>query len=93
MPFAFLFSKLNVIGDTREELDTWLCASFTHLTYNDSIQKRLFDTCGWIMDRDAFRDWEGSRFLYGCAKVLWIHRPADYGKTVLSASIIQHLKA
>ncbi|ETS78829.1 hypothetical protein PFICI_08682 [Pestalotiopsis fici W106-1] len=77
----------------RKDLDTWLRASFKDNTYSASIEKRLPDTCDWIMDRQAFCDWESSEFAPGCAKVLWINGPAGYGKTILSARIVQHLEA
>lgn len=90
---TFFCSKLTIIGNIRKELDAWLCASFTNATYVDSIQKRLPDTCDWILNRDEFRIWESPNFTLGRAKVLWINGPPGYGKTVLSARVVQHLKA
>ncbi|KAH6645341.1 prion-inhibition and propagation-domain-containing protein, partial [Truncatella angustata] len=77
----------------KKDLDDWLGASFTNATYSDSVEKRLPDTCNWILDRGVFVDWESANFASTRAKVLWINGPAGYGKTVLSARIVQHLKA
>ncbi|KAH8648579.1 hypothetical protein BX600DRAFT_502966 [Xylariales sp. PMI_506] len=77
--------------DMKRELNIWLLASFTNATHNDAILKRLPDTCDWIMDRDEFCDWLSPDFPSESAKVLWIPGPAGYGKTVLTARVVQNL--
>lgn len=82
-----------MVGDTRKELDAWLGAAHTNTAYDISLQKRLPGTCDWILSRDVFCDWKSACSPSETAKILWINGPAGYGKTVLSASIIEHLKA
>ena len=59
--------------------------------YEKFKKERLSGTCGWLLDRRAFTDWESSDFLDEKPKVLWIHGPGGYGKTILSASVLEYL--
>lgn len=45
------------------------------------------------MTRDPFCNWESHSFAPNYAKALWVNGPAGYGKTVLSARIVEYLKA
>ncbi|KAL8773658.1 MAG: hypothetical protein Q9209_001424 [Squamulea sp. 1 TL-2023] len=77
--------------DRREILD-WLDA----LKYDDEQEKHLSShlngTCEWILRHPAYVEWESSPTLITGAKFLWIHAPAGFGKTVLSAWLIHHIK-
>lgn len=59
--------------------------------YDTFIQRRLEGTCNWILERPEFRHWEATNS--DCTKVLWIHGPAGYGKTILCARLVEHLLA
>ncbi|KAM0331275.1 hypothetical protein ACHAQA_002945 [Verticillium albo-atrum] len=85
--FRRLIAQLE--AKTRRELYAWL-RHVPDERYNDSIERRLDGTCLWILDRPVFIEWESPEFRAG-AKVLWIHGPAGFGKTVLCANIVQHL--
>lgn len=76
----------------RRELGTWLNAIRPNAMYDGVLQKKLAGTCDWILERSAFKEWELEVTPPEHAKLLWITGPAGYGKTVLSASIIQHLQ-
>lgn len=85
--------ELKSIGDTRNDLETWLCGSYATKDYGKSTPERLPGTCDWILNREAFCDWNSSNLAPSCAKVLWINGPPGYGKTYLSARIVEFLKA
>ncbi|KAH6876317.1 hypothetical protein B0T10DRAFT_197799, partial [Thelonectria olida] len=89
-------ARLNkvITTETRRELRSWLMGR--HLPnerYDDSIQRRLDGTCNWILERPEFLHWASSDFPDSKPKILWINGPPGYGKTVLCARVIEHLKA
>ncbi|KAK3934450.1 hypothetical protein QBC46DRAFT_224306, partial [Diplogelasinospora grovesii] len=44
-----------------------------------------------IFDRPEFRSWVSPDFPTGSAKLLWIHGPAGFGKTILCSRVVEHL--
>ena len=84
---------LTIIDEMRKELESWIDAPWTNHLYDNFVERRLDGTCDWIRSRPAFVDWISPEFPAGSAKMLWIHGPAGYGKTILCASIVQHLSA
>ncbi|KAI1384141.1 uncharacterized protein F4822DRAFT_62342 [Hypoxylon trugodes] len=80
------------IDDFKRGLASWLGTTWTTTMYDTFIQRRLHDTCDWIFERSEFRNWEATDSS-GIAKVLWIHGPAGYGKTILCARVVEHLAA
>jgi ankyrin repeat protein len=76
---------------TRREVDSWLGATWTNDLYDNFIRRRLDGTCNWILSCPAFEQWISSDFPSNTAKVLWVKGPAGYGKTIICASVIQHL--
>ncbi|KAH6974951.1 hypothetical protein BKA56DRAFT_658440 [Ilyonectria sp. MPI-CAGE-AT-0026] len=48
---------------------------------------------GWILDQPAFFRWLSPDFPKGTAKLLWIHGPAGFGKTILCARVVEHLSS
>ena len=77
----------------KRELEIWIDAPRTNHLYDNFVERRLDGTCDWIRSRTAFVDWISPEFPAGSAKMLWIHGPAGHGKTILCASIVQHLLA
>ncbi|KAK6703586.1 hypothetical protein SNK04_013514 [Fusarium graminearum] len=77
-------------GEIRKEVLLWIGHGPTDQRYHDSLQKRHAETCSWIYDREAFQSWlipdSGSGL-----QALWINGPAGFGKTVLAASIVNHI--
>ncbi|KAJ5494850.1 hypothetical protein N7463_010937 [Penicillium fimorum] len=61
--------------------------------YEIYVERRIERTCEWVLNRPWFQDWSSSDFPPGCAKRLWIHGPAGFGKSILCARIIQHLSS
>lgn len=54
---------------------------------------RLDGTCEWILSHPSYLAWEKLDEKNGNAKLLWIHGPAGFGKTILCASLIRHISA
>ncbi|EXK76010.1 hypothetical protein FOQG_19228 [Fusarium oxysporum f. sp. raphani 54005] len=81
--------RIEVRSEIQRELHFWLGGS-PNERYRDSLQKRLPGTCNWILDRPVFRRWLEAEFPAG-PKLLWVHGPAGFGKTILCAQIIQNL--
>ncbi|RYC78295.1 hypothetical protein BFJ63_vAg18831, partial [Fusarium oxysporum f. sp. narcissi] len=80
----------NVLGaEVQRELHLWLDGS-PNERYRDSLQKRLPGTCNWILDRPVFQRWLEAEFPAG-PKLLWVHGPAGFGKTILCAQVVQDL--
>ncbi|EGU82010.1 hypothetical protein FOXB_07476, partial [Fusarium oxysporum f. sp. conglutinans Fo5176] len=83
-------NRANVLkAEIRRELHFWLGGS-PNERYHDSLQKRLPGTCNWILDRPMFQRWLEAEFPAG-PKLLWVHGPAGFGKTILCAQIVQNL--
>ncbi|RBA10433.1 hypothetical protein FPRO05_05022 [Fusarium proliferatum] len=57
--------------------------------FSDSNDKRVEETCEWILRRDEFLEWQKPSSL---SKLLWIKGPAGFGKTVLCSRIVQELE-
>ena len=47
-------------------------------------------TCEWVFKHLTYTEWESQAESDAGAKFLWIHGPAGFGKTILSASLIKH---
>ncbi|KAF2182975.1 hypothetical protein K469DRAFT_217806 [Zopfia rhizophila CBS 207.26] len=60
--------------------------------YHKQISSRLEGTCEWIFSHSAYRTWVSESFPDEVSKFLWVCGPAGYGKTVLTARLIEHFK-
>ncbi|KAL9598746.1 MAG: hypothetical protein Q9219_004304 [cf. Caloplaca sp. 3 TL-2023] len=80
-----------VESDRREILD-WLDA----LKYDDELAKNvsshLDGTCKWILDDPSYFAWRFQETADTGAKFLWVNGPPGFGKTVLTAWVIQHMR-
>ncbi|KAF5985798.1 ankyrin [Fusarium coicis] len=76
--------------EEKRDVLSWLGKSTPNDKYEDSLAKRVDTTCEWILERPIFKSWlspaESTK-----PSVLWINRPAGFGKTVLCAHIVRHL--
>ncbi len=75
-----------------ERLLIWLNAVFTDEELGKARSPRAPGTCQWIFERPEFQDWATSTISSNSMRILWIHGPPGFGKTVLSASIVEHLQ-
>jgi ankyrin repeat protein len=83
------FSK-SVVG--RERLLEWLNAVFTDEEYEGALASRLNGTCDWILQQSQFRAWATADSVSDTRRILWVHGPPGFGKTVLCARVVQHLQ-
>ncbi|KAJ3569138.1 hypothetical protein NPX13_g6185 [Xylaria arbuscula] len=86
------YSNLASLNDeTRKGLNEWLDTHDSKQMYDDFVRRRLDGTCDWILNRSEFLQWQ--LLPSNNAKLLWVHGPPGYGKTILCARIVQHLIA
>lgn len=77
---------------SRERLLKWLNAIFTDEEYETARSLRLDGTCDWFLQRSRYRDWAAIDHNSDVARILWIHGPPGFGKTVLCTMLVQHLR-
>lgn len=86
----------NVVSSkaSRAERRARLSAQVNAIHTQDTLEAALGyhhpGTCDWALQLDVFRQWKAEDAKL--PKLLWIHGPAGFGKTIMSAWIIQHLK-
>ncbi|KAJ5632891.1 hypothetical protein N7490_009230 [Penicillium lividum] len=91
--------SLHVLAsDTREGLENlkssghfdaiqkWLSPSDTSTNLNEALKKRQEGTGSWFLECEPFQEWKT-----GKRHSLWLHGIPGCGKTILSATIIDHL--
>ncbi|KAJ4004805.1 hypothetical protein NW752_009529 [Fusarium irregulare] len=77
-------------NEMRRDVYSWLGVPSSSDKYQDSLDERVENTCGWIFDRDEFKAWVSPDDA-SSPSLLWINGPAGFGKTILCAHIAQHL--
>ncbi|CAG7554302.1 unnamed protein product, partial [Fusarium equiseti] len=77
-------------NEMRRDVYSWLGVSSSSDKYQDSLDERVENTCGWIFDRPEFKTWVSPEDP-SSPNLLWINGPAGFGKTILCAHIAQHL--
>ncbi|KAF5636893.1 ankyrin protein [Fusarium sp. NRRL 25303] len=87
--FKDLSIGLTSIADKIRDLHSWLGAPPPNDVFSDSNDKRVEETCEWILRRDEFLEWQKPS---SSSKLLWIKGPAGFGKTVLCSRIVQELE-
>ncbi|KAG5802048.1 hypothetical protein H9Q74_013453 [Fusarium xylarioides] len=75
-------------ADKMRDLHLWLGAPPPNDVFSDSNDRRVRETCEWILHRDEFLEWQKPS---SWSKILWIKGPAGFGKTVLCARIVEEL--
>lgn len=73
----------------KHSIRKWLNPVSTRTIRDQLIGSRTAGTCGWILESVAYKSWvrEGPSH-----PILWIHGPAGFGKSVLAASLADHLE-
>ena len=74
-----------------KQLEKWLKAFYTDDEYDHSLRSRLEGTCDWFLQREQFQTWMATHAASE-ARILWIHGPPGFGKTILTARLIHHLR-
>ena len=81
--------KKKNFGERRLALLKWLDHVSTDSDYDNARRVRQQGTCNWILERDVYKSWLDDNAARSC--ILWVHGPPGFGKTVLSARVIEHL--
>lgn len=76
-----------------DAIDDWLGVPRFDQQFDKHVADRLEGTCTWILQNPSYCQWVSDEFSGGHAKFLWINGPAGFGKTVLCASLVQHLQS
>ncbi|THV73569.1 hypothetical protein D6D28_03175, partial [Aureobasidium pullulans] len=71
----------------RSRMIKWLSPSDPSTNYNKALEQRQEGTGLWFIHGDAFKQWKQHSNSF-----LWLHGIPGCGKTVLSSTIIEHLK-
>ena len=71
----------------------WLDASKSDDQYEDHVATRMPGTCEWILNHAAWALWDSQQHADSGPRILWINAPAGFGKSILCASLIQHIRA
>ncbi|RYP15969.1 hypothetical protein DL765_005409 [Monosporascus sp. GIB2] len=76
--------------EIRRRLSAWINGIDTKNTYETALQYHHSGTCEWVIQLPEYHAWISGED--PGARLLWIHGPAGFGKTFLSAWIIRHLE-
>ncbi|KAJ6788077.1 hypothetical protein PWT90_02524 [Aphanocladium album] len=80
--------------EARRELLFWLLGPHVpNEVFQMANEKRLEDTCQWLLERPEYINWISPEFADKSAKFLWINGPAGFGKTVLCSKVVEHLRS
>lgn len=79
------------IAKRRARLAARINGIHTQDIFETALNCHHLGTCNWALQLDVFKEWAADDAVL--PKLLWIHGPPGFGKTVLSAWIIQHLRA
>ncbi|KAL8721991.1 MAG: hypothetical protein Q9225_001426 [Loekoesia sp. 1 TL-2023] len=82
----------SLIDLDRRDILEWLDALKNDDEHGKHISSHLDGTCKWVLSHPAYVDWESDPVSDSGAKFLWIHGPAGFGKTVLSAWLVRHVE-
>jgi hypothetical protein len=72
----------------RAELYRWLSPPDPSTNYNKALQRRQKGTGSWFLQSDVFAAYKSQRNSF-----LWLNGIPGCGKTILSSTIVEHLKS
>lgn len=79
---------MSMASDNRStKIERWLSPSDFATNANLARQRRHPGTGTWLLESSAFQDWK-----FGSRQHLWLYGLAGCGKTVLSGTILDHLR-
>ncbi|EAQ89249.1 hypothetical protein CHGG_05868 [Chaetomium globosum CBS 148.51] len=77
----------SIQADLRtEKIERWLRPSDPSTNANHARELRHEGTGAWLLESPVFQEWHS-----GSRRYLWLHGLAGCGKTVLSATVLDHL--
>lgn len=80
-------SDVQLQDRTLEKVRNWLSAPDPSTNYHKADKQRQADTGSWLIESKQFARWKTKE-----ASRLWLYGIPGCGKTVLSSTIIQHLR-
>ena len=72
----------------RDKIYEWLSPPDPSTNYKASIEKRYEGTGRWFLESNQFMEWK-----LGSQQFLWLHGIPGCGKTILSSTIVEHLRS
>ncbi|KAF2720013.1 hypothetical protein K431DRAFT_192823, partial [Polychaeton citri CBS 116435] len=82
----------DAVVQKQKAIDEWLGLSKLAHSYEEYLESHLVGTCDWILSSPSYMAWISNDFQTDAAKVLWIHGPPGYGKTILCAHLVHTLR-
>lgn len=77
-------------AERRARLSARINGIHTQDTFESAVQYHHSGTCSWVVELNEFRQWTAADT--ECSQLLWLHGPPGFGKTILSAWVVQYLK-
>jgi hypothetical protein len=74
------------------EIVKWLEPVYTVEEYHDARAERTPGTCLWVLQLEPFDRWSKRLESSEDSRILWIHGGAGFGKTFISAKIVEHFQ-
>jgi hypothetical protein len=85
-----VLNNAQILQVSKEEqqsrLLAWINAVDTQKIYKTALRYHLDGTCEWSLELEELENWVASSS--NKAKILWIHGPAGFGKSVMTAWIV-----
>jgi hypothetical protein len=76
------------LDNCQQAMLQWLSAPDPSINYNKALQQRHKGSGLWFLQSQAFAEWKAQPRSF-----LWLHGIPGCGKTILSSSVIEHLKS
>ncbi|KAJ7440238.1 ectomycorrhiza-induced ankyrin-domain/NACHT-domain-containing protein [Mycena latifolia] len=87
--FSLSSPRQSIIDeDMRTKVEKWLHPANVAASGQDAANQRHGETGKWLLERAEFKEW-----IYAPHSLLWLHGISGSGKTVLSSTIIEALRA
>lgn len=77
-------------AERRARLSARINGIHTQDTFESAVRYHHSGTCSWVVELNEFRQWTAADT--ECSQLLWLHGPPGFGKTILSAWVVQYLK-
>lgn len=74
------------LDDEFSKIEKWLSPPDPSINLNKARKERQEGTGSWFLESESFKEWKS-----GIRQNLWLHGIPGCGKTILSATIINHL--
>ena len=76
----------------QENIRKWVDGLPRDSFIDSCLAKTAPDTCEWVLQVQAYKQWQSSTFSTSDPKILWLHGPPGFGKTFMAASILMDIE-